>query len=95
MDCNRSATATFAVAVLLLSSFGARAEWLLQPGSERVQAGHLLEVIVYVVNDTSGPIPEDLGDDVLAPWQGHDADVGGGLLHGGVLLGLVGQMVCS
>ena len=60
MDCKRSATATFAVAVLLLSSFGARAEWLLQPGSERVQAGHVLDVIVYVVNDTSGPIPEGM-----------------------------------
>ena len=31
---------------------------------------------------------------VLAGGQGHDADVGGRLVHGGVLLGLVGQMVC-
>ncbi len=59
MDCKRSATAAFAVAVLL-SSFGVRAEWLLQPGSERVQAGHLLDVIVYVVNDTSSPIAEGM-----------------------------------
>ena len=43
----------------------------------------------------AGAIPEDLGEDVLAGRQGHDADVGGRLVHGGVLLGLVGQMVCS
>ena len=42
-----------------------------------------------------GPVPEDLGEDVLAGGQGHDADVGGRLVHGGVLLGLVGHMVCS
>ena len=42
----------------------------------------------------AGAVPEDLGEDVLAGGQGHDADVGGRLVHGGVLLGLVGQMVC-
>jgi hypothetical protein len=42
-----------------------------------------------------GPVPEDLGEDVLALGQGDDADLGGRLIHGGVLLGLVGQMVCS
>ena len=31
--------------------------------------------------------------DVLALGQGHAADVGGRLVHGGVLLGLVGQLV--
>ena len=43
----------------------------------------------------AGPVPEELGEDVLAGGQGHDADVGGRLIHGGVLLGLVGHMVCS
>jgi hypothetical protein len=43
----------------------------------------------------AGPVPEDLGDDVLALGQGHDADVGGRLGHGGVLLGLVGHLVSS
>jgi hypothetical protein len=43
----------------------------------------------------AGPVAEDLGEDVLAGGQGHDADVGGRLVHGGVLLGLVGHMVCS
>ena len=42
-----------------------------------------------------GPLPEDLGEDVPAGGQGHDADVDGRLVHGGVLLGLVGHMVCS
>jgi phospholipase A1/A2 len=59
MPCNRSTVAALALAAIL-ASFGVRAEWLLQPGSERVQAGHPLDVIVYVVNDTSGPIPEGL-----------------------------------
>jgi hypothetical protein len=43
----------------------------------------------------SRPVAEDLGKDILALGQGHDPDVGGRLLHGGVLLGLVGQRVCS
>jgi hypothetical protein len=42
-----------------------------------------------------GPVPEQVGQDVVARRQGHDADVGGRLAHGGILLGLVGQMVCS
>src|SRR5262245_40845731 len=42
----------------------------------------------------AGAVAEDLGEDVLAGGQGHDADVGGRLVHGGVLLGLVGRMVC-
>lgn len=39
----------------------------------------------------AGTVPEDLGDDVLALGQGNDTDVGGRLVHGGVLLGLVGH----
>ena len=39
----------------------------------------------------SGPVPEEVGEHVLARGQGHDADVGGRLAHGGVLLGLVGH----
>ena len=39
----------------------------------------------------TGPVPEELGEDVLAARQWHDADLGGRLAHGGVLLGLVGQ----
>ena len=42
-----------------------------------------------------GPVPEEVGEDILAGGQGHDADLGGRLTHGGVLLGLVGPMVCS
>jgi site-specific DNA recombinase len=42
-----------------------------------------------------GPVPEDLGQHVLARREGHDAEVGGRLGHGGVLLGLVGRLVCS
>ena len=42
-----------------------------------------------------GAVPEDLGEDVLAGRRGHDADVGGRLVHGEVLLGLVRQLVCS
>jgi hypothetical protein len=43
----------------------------------------------------AGPVPEEVGEDVLAGSRRHDAEVGGRLAHGGVLLGLVGQMVCS
>jgi hypothetical protein len=43
----------------------------------------------------AGAVPEDLGEDVLAGGQRHDADVGGRLVHGGALLGLVGKSVCS
>jgi hypothetical protein len=43
----------------------------------------------------TGTVAEDLGEDVLLGGQGHDADVGDRLVHGGVLLGLVGQLVCS
>ena len=42
-----------------------------------------------------GSLPEDVREDVLALGQGHDAVGGGRLGHGGVLLGLVGQLVCS
>ena len=42
-----------------------------------------------------GPVPEEVGEDVLAVGQRHDADLGCRLTHGGVLLGLVGLMVCS
>jgi outer membrane phospholipase A len=50
-----------ACAIALLGwTLGGRAEWLLQPGTERVQAGHVLDVVVYVVNDTSSPIPEGM-----------------------------------
>ena len=38
-----------------------------------------------------GPVPEDLGQHVRPLRQGHDADVDGRLVHGGVLLGLVGH----
>jgi site-specific DNA recombinase len=41
------------------------------------------------------PVPEEVGKDILAGGRGHDADLGGRVTHGGVLLGLVGQMVCS
>ena len=37
-----------------------------------------------------GPVPEEVGEDVLAGCQGHDPDLGCRLIHGGVLLGLVG-----
>ena len=40
--------------------------------------------------DSTGPNPHDLGEDVLACRRGHDADVGGRLVHGEVLLGLSG-----
>jgi site-specific DNA recombinase len=43
----------------------------------------------------SGPIPEQVGQHVLARQQGHGRDVDGRLAHGGVLLGLVGPLVCS
>jgi hypothetical protein len=39
------------------------------------------------------PIPEDLGEGVLAGGQRHDVDPGVRLVHSGVLLGLVGQLV--
>jgi hypothetical protein len=42
----------------------------------------------------AGALPEDLGEDVLAGGHRHDADVDGRLVHGGVLLGLVGRLVC-
>ena len=42
-----------------------------------------------------GPVPEEVGEDVLAGGRGHDAGLGSRLAHGGVLLGLVGLMVCS
>ena len=38
----------------------------------------------------TGSLTADLGQDVMAPRQWHDADVGGRLTHGGVLLCLVG-----
>ena len=41
-----------------------------------------------------GLVPKDVSEAVLAVCQGHDADVGGRRAHGGVLLGLVGQLVC-
>jgi hypothetical protein len=41
-----------------------------------------------------GAVAKDLGENVLAGGQRHDVEVGGRLVHGGVLLGLVGQMVC-
>src|SRR5262249_8884087 len=34
----------------------------------------------------TGTVPEDLGEDVLLGGQRHDTDVGGRLVHGGVLL---------
>jgi hypothetical protein len=37
------------------------------------------------------PVPQDVGQHVLARRQWHDADVGCRLAHGGVLLGLVGH----
>ena len=43
----------------------------------------------------ASPIPQEVGEHVLAGYQGHDADLGCRLTHGGVLLGLVGHMVCS
>jgi outer membrane phospholipase A len=49
-----------AALVAAIVSSGASAEWLLQPGSERVQAGHPLDVIVYVVNDGSSPFAEGM-----------------------------------
>jgi hypothetical protein len=39
------------------------------------------------------PIPEDLGEDVLAGGQPHDVFPGGRLVHSGVLPGRVGQLV--
>ena len=38
----------------------ARAQWLMQPVTERVQAGDVLDILVYVVNDTSSPIDEGM-----------------------------------
>jgi hypothetical protein len=45
--------------------------------------------------EASSPVPEEVGEHVLAGDQGHDANLGSRLTHGGVLLGLVGHMVCS
>jgi hypothetical protein len=45
--------------------------------------------------EASSPVPEQVGEHVLAGCQGHDTDLGCTLTHGGVLLGLVGLMVCS
>lgn len=39
----------------------------------------------------TGPLAEDLGQDVMAPGQWQDPDLGGRLAHGGVLLCLVGK----
>ncbi len=41
----------------------------------------------------AGSAPEDLGQDVLALGQWHDADLGGRLTHGGVLLDHFGRLV--
>ena len=45
--------------------------------------------------EASSPVPKEVGKHVLAGDHGHDADLGCRLTHGGVLLGLVGLMVCS
>ncbi len=37
---------------------------------------------------------KDLGKDVLAWGQGLDTDVGGGRVPAGVLLGIMGRLVC-
>jgi len=42
-----------------------------------------------------GPVPQQLGQDILALGRGQDADVGGGLGHPGVPLGPVSQLVRS
>jgi hypothetical protein len=44
---------------------------------------------------TSGSVPQEVGEPILAGGQGHDSDLGRRLTHGGVLLGLVGHMVGS
>jgi outer membrane phospholipase A len=59
-------------AAVLACSTGARAEWLLQPGSESVQAGEILDVIVYVVNDTSRIIAEGLPQKLQANARSPD-----------------------
>ena len=43
----------------------------------------------------AGAVPQELGEDILASGLRHGEDVGGRLVHGGVLLGLVGQLVGS
>jgi outer membrane phospholipase A len=59
MLARRIATGAFGLA-LAVASFAVTAEWLLQPAAERVQAGHPLDVIVYVVNDGTSAIAEGM-----------------------------------
>jgi outer membrane phospholipase A len=60
--CMRPLRILFAslAAALALAADGVRADWLLQPDTERVRAGEPLDVIVYVVNDGTAPIEQGL-----------------------------------
>jgi hypothetical protein len=44
-----------------------------------------------VGQEATCPVLQDVGQHILARRLWHDADIGGRLAHGGVLLGLVGH----
>jgi outer membrane phospholipase A len=72
MQTPRTLLASLLVACAIAAT-GARADWLLQPGSERARAGEPLEVIVYVVNDTATPIAEGLPQRLPANARSNEA----------------------
>ncbi|MCC6535550.1 MAG: phospholipase A [Burkholderiales bacterium] len=49
----------FALVAVLVAPL-LHAEWLLKPGAERVQAGQVLEIVVFLVNDGNAPIAEGM-----------------------------------